>query len=69
MSRAITEASEVRPYGRAEGFAVDFCCFMAGAPMGEESTRACRKLTLGAKGSRFILVSQVQVADEKREKT
>ena len=49
MSRAITEASEVRPYGRAEGFAVDFCCFMARASMGEKSTRACRKLTLGAK--------------------
>ena len=49
MSRAITEASEVRHYGHAEGFAVDFCCFMAGSSMGEESTRACRKLTLGAK--------------------
>jgi hypothetical protein len=42
---------------------------MAGASMGEESTHACRKLSLGAKCSRFNLISQVQVADEKREKT
>jgi hypothetical protein len=69
VSRAITEASEVRPYGRAEGFAVDFCCFMAGASMGEESTTACRKLTLGTKCSRGILFSHARVSDDKMEKT
>ena len=69
MSRAITEASEVRPYGHAEGFAADFCCFMAGPSMGEESTPACRKRTLGAKCSRGILFSHARVVDDKMEKT
>ena len=69
MSRAITEASEARPYGHAEGFAADFCCFMAGSFLGEESTRACRKLTLGAKCSHGIFSSHPQVGDDKMEKT
>lgn len=69
VSRAITEASEARPYGHAEGFAADFCCFMAGASTGEESTPACRKLTLGAECSRDILFSHPQVDDDKMEKT
>jgi len=58
-----------RPYGHAEGFATDFCCFMAGPSMGEESTPACRKPTLGEKCSRGILFSHPQVGDDKMEKT
>jgi hypothetical protein len=69
VARAITEAFEARPYGHAEGFAADFCCFMAGSSMGEESTPACRKLTLGAKCSSGILFSYAQVGDDNMEKT
>ncbi len=35
--------------------------------MGEESTRACRKLTLGAKYNESLLISQV--GDQEMEKT